>query len=1042
MRHLSLILILVCVASWTVGQTPLKSFTNKPQPDLLPFWPAPGIPTTKVEARKSGQFQINSGQTLSCTHESIKSVQITDAGSYWVDLHENQLWSARTSVSDLMGSIMPASVFRKDWSMEWSTLSSNTDERNIEHVRIHQTLAGHPILRQDIVLHIDKGQLRDMNGTAWTGPTPDKLPAPASESGAMDAARAYLIARNVKFTTIPAIVGLTHQEDKASLAWLPVQGNLSLVYSIKMHPNMMDHWSLFVDATTLEIVEAYSELCSIYPEQLYEKVTAAGADHDHGNEAEPVLAESLVVDGPTSVSDQDLLGQSRTVNGYLVGSNFFMVDASRNGMFNPTQSVMPNDPFGVIWTIDAQNTSPQKDNFEVVHATNTNNNWTALEVSAHFNAGESYEYFRTKFNRNSLNGDGGNIISIINVTDENENDMDNAFWGGQAMFYGNGNTSFKPLAQGLDVAGHEMSHGVIQNTANLEYISQSGALNESFADVFGAMIDRNDWQLGEDVVKTSVFPSGALRDLSNPHNGGSGPGSRGWQPQHMNEYQNLPNTPEGDNGGVHVNSGITNRAFFLFATSVGKEKAEQVYYKALRDYLVKSSQFIDMRIAVEKAAADLHGANSAEVTAARSAFDAVGIGAGQGDNHQDDIEVNAGADFILTTDVSQSDLYWVPPGNPNGLVKLNVPAPLSRPSFTDDGSSAVYVDDENNMIILIFDWSQGLSYEAFYLEDNPQGGWRNIAVSKDGTKIAYITADLTNEIWVFDFDGQSSERYILYNPTTAQGVNTGEVLYADALEWDYSGEFIMYDALNRIESAFGDGIEYWDIAFIYAWDGSNNEFTDGQIGKLYTSLPENVSVGNPSFAKNSPYIITFDYVESYFDQFGQVQTDYKILANNIETGVTNEIFFNTTVGYPSYSRLDDQILFTNDNGELLQATIDLQPSDKTLPVVGSAVILVTGAQKGVWFQTGEREFTGIDDGETTTNISIFPQPASDIIYISMDGNDKPVDYTIRDLAGKTILQNKLNPGNGISINALSQGTYFISLSSAQKSPVIARFIKQ
>ena len=77
--------------------------------------------------------------------------------------------------------------------------------------------------------------------------------------------------------------------------------------------------------------------------------------------------------------------------------------------------------------------------------------------------------------------------------------MDNAFWNGYEMFYGNGIEAFNsPLAKALDVAGHEMSHGVIQNTANLEYISQSGALNESFADIFGAMIDRDDWKMGED----------------------------------------------------------------------------------------------------------------------------------------------------------------------------------------------------------------------------------------------------------------------------------------------------------------------------------------------------------------------------------------------------------------------------------------------------------------------------------------------------------------------------------------------------------------
>jgi len=74
---------------------------------------------------------------------------------------------------------------------------------------------------------------------------------------------------------------------------------------------------------------------------------------------------------------------------------------------------------------------------------------------------------------------------------------------------------FTPLAGALDVGGHEMSHGVIQNTANLEYRNQSGAINESFADIFGVMIDRDDWKLAEDIV-TNVFPSGAMRDMQNP----------------------------------------------------------------------------------------------------------------------------------------------------------------------------------------------------------------------------------------------------------------------------------------------------------------------------------------------------------------------------------------------------------------------------------------------------------------------------------------------------------------------------------------------
>ena len=149
--------------------------------------------------------------------------------------------------------------------------------------------------------------------------------------------------------------------------------------------------------------------------------------------------------------------------------------------------------------------------------------------------------------------------------------MGNAFWNGQAIFYGNGDAAFGALAKGLDVAGHEMSHGVIQSTANMEYQGESGALNESFADVFGAMIDRDNWLIGEDIVKKSAFPSGALRNMSDPHNGArTNDFNSGWQPRHYDErYKGTE-----DNGGVHINSGIPNYAFYKFATSVGKDKAE------------------------------------------------------------------------------------------------------------------------------------------------------------------------------------------------------------------------------------------------------------------------------------------------------------------------------------------------------------------------------------------------------------------------------------------------------------------------------------
>jgi hypothetical protein len=286
--------------------------------------------------------------------------------------------------------------------------------------------------------------------------------------------------------------------------------------------------------------------------------------------------------------------------------------------------------------------------------------------------------------------------------------------------------------------------------------------------------------------------------------------------------------------------------------------------------------------------------------------------------------------------------------------------------------------------------------------------------------------------------------FTLYNPTTAPGgIATSDVLFADAMEWDYSGEYIMYDALNRIEGNFGDGIEYWDIGFLQAWDNSSEDFAFGQIGKLFSALPENISVGNPSFAKNSPYIITFDFVESYYDIFGSPAVDYWVIAANIEAGIVNNIYQNTTVGYPSYSRLDDQILFTYDDfGDLLLATIDVQANDKTLPVQGTDVVLINGAQKGVWFNVGQREFTSLQNIPVFDDMLVRPQPVSDVLYLDSPVLGDKVAYRIFDLSGQRVGEDEVLTSQAIDVGHLPAGHYYMQLITGSQEVVNARFVKQ
>ncbi|MFQ3664072.1 MAG: M4 family metallopeptidase, partial [Chloroflexaceae bacterium] len=249
--------------------------------------------------------------------------------------------------------------------------------------------------------------------------------------------------------------------------------------------------------------------------------------------------------------------------------------------------------------------------------------------AAHDGAGAVYDYFFASFQRNSIDGRGMPLVSTVNFGSDPQ-DAENAAWIGEynQIIYGDGGRIFKPLPFGLDVIGHEFTHGITQYTADLIYEGQSGALNESYSDVFAVMIDRDDWLIGEDVIKSPPYPRPYLRSMQDPNAEGAydprNPLEGIGQPATMAEYANLPNTRQADNGGVHINSGIPNHAHYLLAQAIGREKTEQIAYRALTQYLTPSANFVDAAKASARAAADLYG-QGAEVEAVRQAFARVGI---------------------------------------------------------------------------------------------------------------------------------------------------------------------------------------------------------------------------------------------------------------------------------------------------------------------------------------------------------------------------------------------------------------------------------
>lgn len=222
--------------------------------------------------------------------------------------------------------------------------------------------------------------------------------------------------------------------------------------------------------------------------------------------------------------------------------------------------------------------------------------------NAHNFAGATYDYYWNTYGRDSYDGQGASIISTAHYG----TNYRNAFWNGEQMVYGD---SF-PVK---DVVAHELTHAVTEHSANLEYRWQSGALNESFSDIFGAMVDRDDWLMGEDLPSEALGGREAIRDLSNP--------SRFGQPDHTDDWVKTCSDEEG----VHTNSGITNKAYFNIATAITKDKAERIFYRALTAYLQPTSSLEDARSAAMQSAQDIYGDGSSEYNAVVEGFNAVGL---------------------------------------------------------------------------------------------------------------------------------------------------------------------------------------------------------------------------------------------------------------------------------------------------------------------------------------------------------------------------------------------------------------------------------
>ncbi len=432
-----------------------------------------------------------------------------------------------------------------------------------------------------------------------------------------------------------------------------------------------------------------------------------------------------------------------TINTSNVGATYYMEDLTRRmGTFNMNST--GNESTGSGGTQSRY--------------TDTDDNWnSAIQragVDAHYGAAKTYDYYLNVLGRNGIDGAGGPGVtaaaangSINLITSRvhfgTSGAFNNAFWFNNRMSYGDGDgVNFTPLTT-IDICGHEMTHGVTENESNLTYSGESGALNESWSDVFGAMVElyadggvvsADTWKIGEDAY-TPGTAGDALRYMNDPHLAGNGGYTANDDPDHYTERY----TGSADSGGVHINSGIANKAFYLAAvggthhlsgvtvTGMGTTDAARIWYSANANYMTSGTNFAGARTATLNAATAIFGAGTAQYNSTANAWCAVGVGSCVGGTPTPTPTATPGGcttELLTNGGFEGSASPWV--GSGTGYFYVN------PGNYPHGGTGYIYFGVNNSV--------SGQSYQTVSIPSNACGNftfWLNVTSDETTTTTQY-----------------------------------------------------------------------------------------------------------------------------------------------------------------------------------------------------------------------------------------------------------------------------------------------------------------
>ena len=854
---------------------------------------------SELETRCPGEVSV-SLRPLAGTPRQIKGAVLQQAQHGISAVGDSHLMTARTFLRtncDLLR--------LDDPNAELVLVRRHTDELDRTHLRFRQQYQGVSVWPADIIVHLNPaGQVDLMNGAFV--PTPKNL----STTPTLDKATAVEYART----------GLT-DGDKAEVTaseliiYAPGDTPPRLAWKLELALGLTSRWLVVIDAVNGDELTAYNQVMHQAPQQ------GCGVFDD------PPQPHPFSVRNDNAVVD--LFGDPRPINIWRQDSTRWMIDTSKDTSNSARRSQHDWIQHGAIWIRDAQNREILTDAPVVCQRPDPDPAqadppppWLPDAVSASYNLSQAYNYYRTRHRRASFDGKGASIHAIVRYGQN----FKNAFWlpGSNLIAFGDG----RPYAGALDIVGHELTHGVIEHSANLLYQDQSGALNEAFADIFGEMIEARtrgsapDWITGGALrlpasggggpdlgrpVRNMANPNAFLTHLGRPY------------PKHMDDFFHIRE----NNGGIHINNSIINHAFYLLVKGLGETDwrypqpnrcvasrhawrdawcaAEEIFYDVLTNYLVQNSQFVDARLACIEVAKERfkHAPIVAQKTA--EAFDAVGISDAGPTPDSPDIPSVRGPDatlFVYRDVLGQFRLGRREAAQGDGEQGVQLVEDIvvrARPSVSRDGGLAVFVNAENDLCFIATD---GTGQQCLESPDPIAAA----AMSPDGRLLGVILlnelGNPDNTITILNVETEEQRTFLL--TPFAYTVPIPDTLpYASTINFTADGQWLIYDALNAVTvSGDEDSLSQrgqWSLYALHLQTGRSRSLIPPRRGVHYAF---------PALGQTNDNFLTFDM----FDVTRNKSTVYtaKLMTGETKAIATVEGGF----GVPGFTGDDTALVYS------------------------------------------------------------------------------------------------------------------------------------